>query len=99
MKARLILLAACTAVMAACSAPAPVGVKTEALDASAWEGSQWISVADAPVVSGRASDIFFAADGASWFLSTVSNEKKVVSARHADLLEINLKAITTGYQY
>ncbi|MBQ6165173.1 MAG: 2-oxoacid:acceptor oxidoreductase family protein [Clostridia bacterium] len=25
--------------------------------------------------------------------------KKVVSARHADLLEINLKAITTGYQY
>ncbi len=80
MKAKSILLAAFAAALAACSAPAPVGVKTDALDASAWEGSQWISVADAPVVTGKASEVFFAADGASWFLSTVRNDKKVVSA-------------------
>jgi len=59
-----------------------VGVRTEALDASAWKASEWISVADASVVRGRVNDGDNAcsAEGASWFLSTVTNEQKVVRA-------------------
>ena len=56
-----------------------VGTRIDALDAEAWSTSKWISVVDAPVVGkdnkGRA------ADGASWFVSTVKNEKKVTSAK------------------
>ena len=53
--------------------------RTEALDASAWETSQWISAVDAPVVTGKTGDMENnrAADGASWFVSTVKNEQKV----------------------
>ena len=54
---------------------------TEALADDAWEKSQWISVADAPVVEGIVQDGTRAADGASWFVTTVSNEKKVTSAK------------------
>jgi len=53
--------------------------RTEALEPQAWDGSQWISAADAPVVEelgeGRA------ADGASWFVSTVTNGQEVASAK------------------
>ena len=56
-----------------------VGTRISALDDSAWRVSKWISVADAPVATkdnnGRA------ADGASWFVSTVENKQKVVSAK------------------
>ena len=64
----------------ACSNPVPsvVGIRTEALDASAWDASRWISVVDAPVVTGR-SDV--AADGASWFVAPLTNAKKVASVR------------------
>ena len=55
------------------------GVRTDALDDAAWEASSWISAADAPVVTDRGAQR--AADGASWFVSTVRNERKVVSAR------------------
>jgi len=57
--------------------------RVEALDASAWNVSKWISVADAPVVTGRINDHENgrAADGANWFVSTVKNEQKVVSAK------------------
>lgn len=57
--------------------------RTDALDASAWEVSTWISAANAPVVTGRINDHENgrAADGASWFVSTVKNEQKVVSAK------------------
>ena len=57
--------------------------RTEALDASAWETSQWISAVDAPVVTGKTGDMENnrAADGASWFVSTVKNEQKVTSAK------------------
>ena len=60
-----------------------VGERTEALDASAWDASQWITVADAPVVQGPVNDgdNGCSAPGASWFLSTVNNEKKVTSAK------------------
>ena len=58
---------------------AEVGKKVDALDASAWGASKWISAADAPVVKERQGDR--AADGASWFVSTIKNEQKVVSAK------------------
>ena len=57
--------------------------RIDALDDSAWEVSQWISVKDAPVVTGKINDHENgrAADGASWFVSTIKNEQKVVSAK------------------
>ena len=60
-----------------------VGTRTDALDDSAWEVSEWISVADAPVVTGAVNDHENgrAADGASWFVSTVKNGQKVASAK------------------
>ena len=57
-----------------------VGKRVDALDNSAWEVSEWISVVDAPVVP-KIPDVVRAADGANWFLSTVTNEKCVVSAK------------------
>ena len=44
--------------------------------------SQWISAADAPVVTGKIDDNTNnrSADGASWFLCTVKNKKKVTKA-------------------
>ena len=71
-------------VVAGCVDSAVVGTRTEALEGNAWEQSQWISAVDAPVitdvVNGQEGHRR-AADGASWFLSTVSNPGKVVSAR------------------
>ena len=83
MKARFLLLAAVAAALAACGpkvGPEPVGKRADALDASAWDVSQWISVVDAParVITDENGDR--AADGASWFLSTVKNGKKVTRA-------------------
>ncbi len=59
-----------------------VGTMVDALDDSAWSCSEWISVVDAPVVEGevKGGSNYLAADGASWFLSEVTNEKKVTSA-------------------
>lgn len=58
-----------------------IGSRTDALDNSSWAVSEWISVVDAPVVSDPVMDGERAADGASWFLSTVRNSGKVVSAK------------------
>ena len=82
MKTRLILFSALAVLFAACdpAVPAgPVGTKVAALDASAWEASRWISAVDAPV---KAADdgSMRAADGASWFVATVKNDRKVASA-------------------
>lgn len=63
------------------NAATEVGQLTEALDASAWDNSIWISAVDAPVVTNRSETKDRAADGASWFLSTVKNEQKVVAAK------------------
>ena len=57
-----------------------VGTKIDALDASAWDASKWISAVDAPVLTSRPEGDR-AADGASWFVSTVKNDQKVVSAK------------------
>ena len=89
MKQQTILLTvaaiAATALTAGCtpSASTKTNPLTDALDASAWNASQWISVVDAPVVTGPVKDLENArsADGASWFVSTVTTEKKVTRAR------------------
>ena len=49
------------------------GKRTDALEASAWNESKWISAVDAPVVKGHNNGR--AADGASWFVSTVKNDR------------------------
>lgn len=61
----------------------PQAVLTTPLTDAAWQSSQWIAVADAPVVSGPVDEHRNgrAADGASWFVSTVRNEQRVTSAR------------------
>ena len=82
MNLRLFALSVLSGLLIACTAesPAPNGKKVEALDDVAWESAQWISAADAPVLRGpRKNDL--AADGASWFLTTVENPKAVKSAR------------------
>lgn len=67
------IVCACMALMA----PAAFGQHNEAgkraaaLDNSLWEKAEWISVADAPVVTGRVGDNERAADGAGWFVTTV----------------------------
>ena len=78
-------MAMMVALLSGCSTK-PVSNSSEridALDASAWQVSQWISVKDAPVVTGKINDHENgrAADGASWFVSTIKNEQKVVSAK------------------
>ena len=63
-----------------CDCKRAVGERTEALDNAAWEVSKWISVVDAPVAPEKPKCLR-SADGASWFVSTVKNEQKVVSAK------------------
>jgi len=60
-----------------------VGERTTALDATVWSAASWLSVADAPVITGRVNDDSngCSAPGASVFVSSVTNQKKVVSAR------------------
>ncbi len=57
--------------------------KVDALDHSAWNSAKWISAANAPVITGKIDDNTNgrAADGASWFVSTVKNRAKVVEAK------------------
>lgn len=54
--------------------------RVESLERSAWDVSSWISVANAPVVTGKVIDGMRSADGASWFYSQIKNNKKVSSA-------------------
>ena len=82
---RSLAIAAITLLLASCGTqPATeYGTWADALDASAWESSKWISAVDAPVVTGKTGDMQNnrAADGSSWFVSTVKNEQKVASAK------------------
>lgn len=75
--------AACVAtVMVTFDASAASGKRIAALDDAHWSSSVWISAANAPVVTGRIEGKNErAADGASWFLTTVKNEKRVAKAR------------------
>ena len=56
--------------------------RTQAIDESVWGLSQWLSAANAPVVTGQVNDHENgrAADGASWFLSEQKNEGRVKKA-------------------
>ena len=55
--------------------------QVEALDSSLWAMSEWISAADAQVLTGRISpNNMRSADGASWFVSNVKNDKPIASA-------------------
>lgn len=65
----------------AATAAGPIGKRIDTLDPTLWNNSEWISVKDAPVVTGRIGDNDRAADGAGWFVSTVKNDNKVVSAK------------------
>ncbi|MCM1449244.1 MAG: glycoside hydrolase family 78 protein [Clostridiales bacterium] len=73
------------AILALCSCDdnvtTTVGQRVEPLADSLWEKSCWISVADAPVVRERIYDGARAADGAAWFVTEVTNRKKVTQAR------------------
>ena len=70
-----------TAVGGAYALTPTVGKRVNPLDSCIWEGSQWIAVKDAPVITGRIPGNARSADGASWFISDVKNRKKVKSAK------------------
>ena len=79
-------LAASAVVAVSCGSSKEVSCKlSEPLDPSAWACSQWISAANAPVLTGKVVNgdeiTCRSADGASWFVASVANEKKVKSAR------------------
>ena len=59
---------------------AEYGTRVDALDASAWDASKWLSVVDAPVAPGPNGNDR-AADGANWFVSTIDNEQQVTQAK------------------
>ena len=69
--------------MSSCKTQSGLATRTEPLDASAWQVSQWISAADVPVVTGKVNNRNNgrSAKGAAWFASTVTNECKVKRAR------------------
>ncbi len=77
------MLGALALALAGCSTgKSNCGSLTDALDNSAWSTSQWISAKNAPVVTGAVHGANErAADGASWFVSTLKNEQRVVKAR------------------
>ena len=80
----LAVVALAVGVVSACSTKVCAGdiPMAEALDGTAWNYSAWISAADAQVVTGDVSKNHDrAADGASWFVSTIKNEAKVLSAK------------------
>ncbi len=85
------------------NAATEVGQLTEALDGAAWENSIWISAVDAPVVKDRKQTKDRAADGASWFLSTVKNDQEVVAAKwmttSLGVYEIYLNGVPVGKEY
>lgn len=61
--------------LSGCPENATADTRTDALNPVAWDCSVWISAADAPVVTGKVNSRTNrrAADGASWFLTTVKN--------------------------
>lgn len=76
-----ILVISAAILLVSCSAPSVQNPLVDALDDSAWAQSEWISVADAPVVTEKVQDGSRAADGANWFVTTIKNEKRVAKAK------------------
>ena len=83
LKTKPFLSAIATLIIASsCCNSSVTGLRTDALDDAAWQISEWISATDAEVVTGKINGKnFLAADGASWFWSSVTNDKDVVSAK------------------
>ena len=83
LKTKPFLSAIATLIIASsCCNSSVTGLRTDALDDAVWQTSEWISASDAEVVNGKISGKNFrAADGASWFWSSVTNDKDVVSAK------------------
>ena len=73
-----ILLLAAGLVLAGCDEKCP---RVDALDAKAWETSEWISVANAPVAGEAERKHQRAADGTSVFRFHRTNAQEVVSAK------------------
>ena len=83
LKTKPFLSAIATLIIASsCCNSSVTGLRTDALDDAVWQTSEWISASDAEVVTGKINGKnFLAADGASWFWSSVTNDKDVVSAK------------------
>ena len=83
LKTKPFLSAIATLIIASsCCNSSVTGLRTDALDDAVWQTSEWISAMDAEVVTGKINGKnFLAADGASWFWSSVTNDKDVVSAK------------------
>jgi len=83
MKTFHLLAAVLTIALSVCTENTATGTRTNALGPEVWEQSVWISATDAPVITGKVNSRTNrrAADGASWFLTTVKNPGKVVSAK------------------
>jgi len=79
---RFLLMLLSVACPALASVEKRVGERTESLSARAWDASEWISARDAQVVRGRIGppETSRSADGASWFVTDVSNDREVVKA-------------------
>lgn len=89
MKRTFTLFAVAALIASGCTSEETVGVRTDALEDSLWEKSEWIAAADAPVVEGKVGELIEgtakevrerAADGASWFVSEPVNPAKVEKA-------------------
>ncbi len=62
-----LLAAALAMVVAGCAESAPVGTRTDALDANAWERSEWISAVDAPAICGTIRSAWkYEGDACTW---------------------------------
>ena len=78
---RIILFTFCIGfILISCGKSSKEVFRIDSLNDSCWQSSLWISVANAPVVKEKVHDGTRAADGASWFMSTVKNDKKVSRA-------------------
>lgn len=95
-----IACALANAVLIGCSSDKNNGTLTQALDDACWEQAQWISVADAPVVTGKCPKGVRAADGASCFVRSFKNKGKVISAKwmatSLGVHEIQVNGVTVG---
>lgn len=75
---RIILFTFCIGfILISCGKSSKEVFRIDSLNDSCWQSSLWISVANAPVVKEKVYDGTRAADGTSWFMSTVKNDKKV----------------------
>lgn len=78
---RIILFTFCIGfILISCGKSSKEVFRIDSLNDSCWRSSLWISVANAPVVKEKVYDGTRAADGTSWFMSTVKNDKKVSRA-------------------